>query len=195
MFMEIRRLSPALCGDYLRFFDETPHDDNRDESKCYCVCWSAADSTGRDFSSAEKRRALAEEYVVSGDIRGYLAYENGRAIGWCSAGDRGDYYACHAGRMYLEPLRALYPPDERVKSVYCFVVAPEWRRHGVAAALLERVCEDARAEGFDAVEAYPIAQFVSEQADYMGPAALYERLGFAVWRELGDRLIVRRALR
>ena len=59
--MEIRRLSPALCGDYLRFFDETPHDDNRDESKCYCVCWSAADSTGRDFSSAEKRRALAEE--------------------------------------------------------------------------------------------------------------------------------------
>ena len=33
--MEIRRLSPALCGDYLRFFDETPHDDNRDESKCF----------------------------------------------------------------------------------------------------------------------------------------------------------------
>ena len=59
--MKIRRLSPELCDDYLRFFDETPHDDNRDESKCYCVCWSAADSTGCDFSSAEKRRALAEE--------------------------------------------------------------------------------------------------------------------------------------
>lgn len=135
-FIEIRRLSPELCDDYLRFFDKTPHDDNRD-----------------------------------------------------------DYYACHAGRMYLEPLRALYPPDERVKSVYCFVVAPEWRRHGVAAALLERVCEDARAEGFDAVEAYPIAQFVSEQADYMGPAALYEGQGFAVLRTLGDRLIVRKALK
>ena len=49
-------------------------------------------------------------------------------------------------------------------------------------------------DGFDAVEAYPIKEFVSERYDYMGPAKLYEKLGFKTHLDLGDRLVVRRYL-
>ena len=39
MAVEIRKLIPDLAEDYVHFFDTTPHDDNVDEHKCYCVCW------------------------------------------------------------------------------------------------------------------------------------------------------------
>lgn len=43
MKVEIRKLTPVLTDDYLYFFDTTPHWDNIDEQKCYCVCWCSAD--------------------------------------------------------------------------------------------------------------------------------------------------------
>ena len=36
MAISIRRLVPD-AEDYVHFFDSTPHDDNVDEHKCYCV--------------------------------------------------------------------------------------------------------------------------------------------------------------
>lgn len=35
--IEIRRLTPKLAKDYVNFFDVTPHDDNIDAHRCYCV--------------------------------------------------------------------------------------------------------------------------------------------------------------
>ena len=35
-------------------FDTTPHDDNVDAHKCYCVCWCSYDFAGKDFSTAKR---------------------------------------------------------------------------------------------------------------------------------------------
>ena len=78
MNIEIRKLTPDLLDDYLRFFDQTPHSTNLDEHKCYCVCWSSTDDRQLDFSSAEKRRALAVELISGGNIQGYLANSYGQ---------------------------------------------------------------------------------------------------------------------
>ena len=75
MTITIKKLTPELTEEYLHFFDVTPHDDNTDESKRYCVCWCSADHRiETDFSSAKKRRDLAAEYIKEGSIQGYLAY-------------------------------------------------------------------------------------------------------------------------
>ena len=63
MDLEIRRLTPELAEDYVRFFDVTPHDDSVDENKCYCLCWCGKDCEGEDFSTREKRREAAFRYV------------------------------------------------------------------------------------------------------------------------------------
>ena len=42
-----------------------------------------------------------------------------------------------------------------VKSVFCFTVAPAMRGKHIATALLERVIQDARKEGYDYIESYP----------------------------------------
>lgn len=193
--LDIRQLTPDLLTDYLAFFDNTPHDDEIDEHKCYCVCWSDADCEGRDDTTAESRRALAAEYVARGHIRGYLAYEGGRVVGWCSANTRADCVRSRGGRMYLSPIVEADPENgARIKSVFCFVIAPDMRRKGVSGALLRRVIEDAKQEGFDVVEAYPLKAFTSVQYDFSGPMTIYERHGFQTHRDLGDRAVMRLGL-
>ncbi|MBR5743473.1 MAG: GNAT family N-acetyltransferase, partial [Clostridia bacterium] len=50
--------------------------------------------------------------------------------------------------------------ESKIKSVFCFVVSPEYRCQGISGALLDRVCEEAEKEGFDFLEAYPCKEFV-----------------------------------
>jgi GNAT superfamily N-acetyltransferase len=180
--ISIRKLTPDLVEDYVHFFDTTPHDDNIDEHKCYCVCWCNDDSEGRDFSSAAKRREYAVQFVKGGNIQGYLAYQDDKVVGWCNANTRADCLKCESGRRYMGTL-PVESPDVKVKSIFCFVIAPEMRRKGVSALLLERVCEDAARDGFDFVEAYPNKEFVNEQMDYMGHIELYRKNGFTVYHE------------
>ncbi len=60
MDIQIKKLCPELAQDYVCFFDETPHDENIPEHKCYCVCWISADSNHYDCSTVEKRRIAAD---------------------------------------------------------------------------------------------------------------------------------------
>jgi len=142
MNIEIRELTSDLINDYVRFFDTTPHDDLKDEHKCYCVPWCREDSSG-DYeamylSSAEKRRAHAVQCVKNDSIQGYLAYCDGKVVGWCNANTKADCLKCYGWRRYMS-----YVPIgdiNRVKSIYCFTIAPEMKRKGIATRLLERVC-------------------------------------------------------
>jgi HEPN domain-containing protein/GNAT superfamily N-acetyltransferase len=192
--IEICKLTPELAEDYVKFFDETPHDNNVDEHKCYCVCWSNDDCEGKDFSSREKRKALAMQYVKGGNIQGYLAYNNGKVVGWCNANTKADCFKCVSWRRQMGHV----PTDEsacdiKVKSVFCFVIAPEMKRKGIATRLLERICQDAAQDGFAFVEAYPSKKFISD-IDFTGPADMYAKGGFVILYEDDQRLVVRKQL-
>lgn len=54
MDINIRKLTPELTDDYLHFFDTTPHFTDKDEDRCYCVCWCNVNYENQDFSTAEK---------------------------------------------------------------------------------------------------------------------------------------------
>lgn len=59
MELTVRKLTPELPEDYLRFFETDAHADNPDEDRCYCVCRCREDHTRpTDFSSPEKRRVV-----------------------------------------------------------------------------------------------------------------------------------------
>ena len=75
-------------------------------------------------------------------------------------------------------------PEMKVKSIFCFVIAPEMQRKGIATQLLERVCKDAAEEGFDYAEAYPKREFADVARDFMGPVEMYKRHGFVLYKEL-----------
>jgi len=198
MSITIRKLTPALAEDYVSFFDVTPHDVDIDEHKCYCVTWRSDDSYEGNgdhwYPTREERRNRALQFVKNGNIQGYLAYNNDEMIGWCNANAN-----CRGCVQYL---RSFWPIDEcrvdvKVKSVFCFMIAPLWQRKGVATQLLERVCVDAAAEGFDFVEAYVDVnekRVIDTPHEFMGPMAMYEKCGFRKHAEAEGKIVVRRAL-
>jgi len=196
MDIEIRKLTPGLAEDYARFFDVTPHDDNKEEHKCYCVCWCSDDSEGKDFSSREKRREHAVRYVGDGSIQGYLAYRGDEIVGWCNANTKSDCLQCVSWRRFMGPIeRITSDPGAKVKSVFCFVIAPELKRMGVATALLKRVCKDAAEEGFDYVEAYPNRKPRNVSRDFVGPLTMYEKCGFSKYVKHKGKIVMRKALK
>jgi ribosomal protein S18 acetylase RimI-like enzyme len=83
-------------------------------------------------------------------------------------------------------------PGVKVKSIFCFVVAPEMQRKGIAKQLMERVCVDAAQDGFGAVEAYPDKE--ASQSNFGGYYEMYKKHGFVVTIETKHGLVVRKSL-
>lgn len=196
MDLQIRKLTPELAEDYVHFFDTTPHDDNVEEHKCYCICWCNDDCEGRDFSTAEKRRAYALKYVKGKHLQGYLAYSNNRVVGWCNANTKSDCLKCESWRRFMD-----YVPVEesgmgiKVKSIFCFVISPELQRKGIATQLLEVVCDDALRDGFDLVEAYPSKESSDRSSDFKGHFEMYRKSGFHMFLETEQGIVMRRQLK
>lgn len=196
MNIEIRRLTPDLAEDYAHFFDVTPHNVNTDGIKCYCVTWRSDDSyVGNGdhwFPTCEERRERAIQYVRTGSLRGYLAYRGDEIVGWCNTNEN-----C---QFCIDYLRSFWPIEEnradiRIKPVFCFVIAPQMQRKGIATQLLEHVCLDAADDGFDFVEAY-VDKLINETDDHFrGYLRMYEKSGFQKHAEREGRIVVRKALK
>ena len=193
MDIEIRKLTSDLAEDYARFFDVTPHDVNVDENKCYCVTWRNDDTYFGDdhwYPTRDERRSRALQFVKDGKLQGYLAYCGGEIIGWCNA-----TADCQGGVNYLRSFWPIeeYRADVKVKSIFCFVIAPEMQRKGIATRIVRRICEDAARDGFDFVEAY--SSEVHAELDFRGPLAMYEKCGFVRGATRDGRVTVRKALK
>ena len=197
MNIEIRKLTPNLVEDYVRFFDTTSHADNKDEHKCYCVWWCNDEYEGKDFtSSIEVRRDYAIQYVKGNNIQGYLAYCDDEVVGWCNANTKADCLKCYCWQRFMSFVPTEESnPDIKVKSVFCFAIAPEMRRKGIAKMLLERVCQDAAQDGFDFVEGYPNKEFINEAEDFVGPIEVYKKSGFKVHYETDRQFVMRKHLK
>jgi GNAT superfamily N-acetyltransferase len=88
-----------------------------------------------------------------------------------------------------------YCADIKVKSIFCFVIAPKMQRMGVATKLIERICQDAAADNFDFVEAYTNVNFTDVPNEFRGPLSMYEKCGFSKTAERDGRVVVRKALK
>jgi len=196
MDIKICKLRPEHAEDYIKFFDNTNHDDNVDEHKCYCVCWSNDNCDDKDFSKVENRRKYAWQYVKNKNVQGYFAYCGDKIVGWCNANTKADCLNSESWQRFMDYV-PLEEPDSglRVKSVFCFVIAPEMRRKGIATQLLNCVCEDAAKDGFDIVEAYPFNNENYQTSDFGGYLQLYEKCGFHISLDNEQRLVVRRKLK
>src|SRR5262249_29247176 len=139
--LDIRPLEPARRDDYLELFEQRAFTDNPGWATCYCH-FPHADHAAVEWSkrSGAENRAAVCARIADGRMRGWLAYGDGDAIGWCNAGP----YREVAG-LFDEP----EPDAERIAAIVCFVVAPGHRGQGVARALLAAACDGLAARGFE----------------------------------------------
>jgi GNAT superfamily N-acetyltransferase len=181
MNIKIRKLTPELSGDYFDFFENRAFTDDS-PYRCYCQVYQMSKTQDKEASDYAKENGLdvgqiskkvAEQQIETNALRGYLAFVDGVAIGWCNANDRANY---PADPMYDTPFHA--PAEACEKAVICFEIAPEYRGKGVATALLNRVIADAKAEGYKAVVSFPAIRDERYEWDFNGPMRLYEKAGF-----------------
>ncbi len=158
--------------DWIQFFDHDAFAGNPDWASCYCLEPHLPPSQEDPERPWRKTRETMIERLRSGGTYGYLAYVDGKTAGWVNASVRADY-------GLFRDVDPDGPSPTSVVGVSCFVVAPPFRRHGVAAALLDRVVEDAAGRGAGWVEGYPRNEpEEGEPGQFRGPKALYESRGF-----------------
>lgn len=197
MNITIKPLTPELSADYFDFFENRAFTDDS-PYRCYCQVYqmtkeqakaSYENMIAKGLDPGHASREEAERQIADGVLRGYLAYVDGKSIGWCNANDRANY---PAEQMNGEPFHA--PAEKREKALVCFEIAPEYRGKGVATALLNRFITDAQAEGYQAVVSFPDLRSERYEWDCRGPVRLYEKAGFVKSAEQGDRVIMRKEL-
>lgn len=200
MEIEIKELAPGLADDYVDYFKHAAFSDHKDWAGCCCLHfhWSGElEAAFQEFAKTAQKGdcsfswKYAARFVQDGTIQGYLAYAQGRVVGWCNANSKGSFAALKEN-VNLD----LWTDDKehKVKSVVCFCVAPGMRGKGIASQLLQRVCADAARQGFEWVEAYPQVDTQDIYANHHGPAALYLRQGFVIHKQSGAQAIMRKYL-
>lgn len=191
MQIDIHPVSEERVDDYLRFFDHDAFTDNPDWSGCYC-CFYHYDLPNDVWNSRGKarNRESATQLILEGTLRGYLAYVDGRVVGWCNANNREAY-----PRLMALPDYATFGEGcGSVRAIVCYVVAPDCRCKGVATALLERVIADAKRDGCSFVEASPFNGSSEGTHEYHGPLAMYLKAGFQIVKAMDGMDVVRLAL-
>jgi ribosomal protein S18 acetylase RimI-like enzyme len=158
---------------------------------CWCMAYRLSgprESSPPGLTRAQANRAKLKALVDTGNPPGLIGYRGKVPVGWVSVGPREDY-----ARLRRSPV--MKPVDEQpVWSVICFVVPPEYRRQGVARALLMGAVAYAKKRGATLVEAYPVDKPARSNDEYMwfGAKSMYDNAGFKeVARRKPQRPIVR----
>jgi GNAT superfamily N-acetyltransferase len=169
----IKEVTAELIGDWLDFFDHDAFVGTPEWAACYCLepHVRVPNVDPDDPSWIENRTAMVKR-LEDGASFGYLAYEEDRPVGWVNASKRSDY-------TLYQNVDPSGPDSASVIGVSCFIIAPPFRRHQVAARLLDRVIEDAPSRGADWIEAYPFTEAAeADNGNFRGPIGMYRERGF-----------------
>ena len=187
MNISIKPLSPDLADDFLFFFDTIVFTENPDWSVCYCYSFHFT-GTAEQWNK-EQNRSSAINFINEGKMTGYLAYSDGKPVGWCNANNRLNY------QRLLKYYDLTDGSKDKVCSIVCFLISPDYRRKGIAQKMLEQITYDYTARGYDYLEAYPGKGDLSCEGHYKGPLDLYMKFDFKKVKEHADYYVVRKKLK
>lgn len=192
--LDVVELTPDLADDYLALFDGA-FADNPAWAGCYCYFHD--DTSGLRWDSvgeAAQHRHLRAQRIRSEAARGLLAYQDGRAVGWCNVAPRSEY----ANLRFAA--KAVEDPGSDPAVIMCFVIDPDHRGQGVASTLVRAAIDAARRWGVPWLEGYPADpssfddDLPASAQSYTGPFAMFAAAGFREVKDMGDWKVMRHDL-
>jgi len=185
----VKPLSPKIVKDFLNFFDYVAFTDNPDWSGCYCQFYHFPGSIKEwGETTKEQKRNASEKLILEEKMKGFLAYVNNQPVGWCNVNNKNFYSNI--------PFEDESEEDaiDKIASIVCFVIAPSYRKKGIARFLLQKAMVNLRENGFKWLESYPRKGELSDAHSYHGPVSLYSSEGFYVVSETENSMNMRRNL-
>ncbi|MEL7221187.1 MAG: GNAT family N-acetyltransferase [Bacteroidota bacterium] len=186
MNIQIRLLTKDLKDDYLFLFDNMVHKENPEWSKCYCNDYHFLGDV--ETCTRNRSRVMIIDRIDENELQGYLVFHNGKAVGWCNVNNRANY------QRLLRDYDLIDNPDDKVCSVVCFLIHPDYRRRGISQKIIETVIEDGLQEDYDYLESYP-KKGKSGTSNFNGSLELYKRNGFKVYKEQETYYVMRKSLK
>lgn len=184
----IHPVTESRIDDWLTFFDHEAYAGNPVDAVCYCSgphTLARGQHGGIEQQHWTRNRATMVALLRAGRAFGYLAYVDDHPAGWVNASTRAE----------CSRYRHENGHDAVTIALSCFVIAPPYRRHGIAYALLRRVLDDAPVRGAEWVEAYPRNQVESADANnHHGLRSWFTAHGFTVVTENERDCVMRRRI-
>jgi GNAT superfamily N-acetyltransferase len=171
MTIETKELTPDLWPEVERLFGAKGACGG-----CWCQYWRLAKGEKWDIIKGDVAKERLRQGVATGRTMGVLAFVEGKPVGWCTFGPR-------PSLARLDRAPSLACDDASVAwSIPCFFVAKDFRRKGVAGALLEAALRAIEAKGGRIAEGYPSrpdaeGKYVPSFS-YTGTISLFARAGF-----------------
>ncbi len=121
-------------------------------------------------------------------MKGLLAFVGEEPVGWCNLNSK---------KIYKKIAIDNEPDDTpigKTASIVCFLIAPAYRKKGVARKLLKHATKFLKENGYSWIEAYPRKGELSDAHSYHGPVSLFESENFSIVKEDEHFLLMRKPL-
>ena len=170
--LKIKPLSPDMAEQFTSYLSEMDFSHADHWRFCYCQYYHL-ECSGEEWRerTAEQNKALAEENIKNGLMRGLVAMDGDRMVGWVNVNDVNNY-------AQLKNDEELHSLTGRNAIVVCFVIHPDYRGKGLATRMLKETVEESRRQGFDKIIGKPFIWSAHPQRQYLGVPKMYEDLGF-----------------
>jgi GNAT superfamily N-acetyltransferase len=179
---EFRPVTASNWADFEALFEGRGGPKN-----CWCMVWRNGPNGKAPSPEKNAKRAAITALVERGTPIGILGYLKEQPVAWCAIAPRS---------TFRDGLAADRPGDADLNlwSLVCFFVASPYRKRGLFASLLAAAESEARRNGADVIEAYPVAPD-SPSYRFGGFVPNFEAAGYTrVGSEGLRRIVVRKSL-
>ncbi|TKJ44399.1 hypothetical protein CEE36_01260 [candidate division TA06 bacterium B3_TA06] len=192
--LSIKELSLDTWKDFKRFHEGK--EGTIEWKGCYCTYWEFMGSNEEWNKLTETRNPAIIEFkeslVREGKTHGFLLYLENKPIAWMQYGHRSYFAKLNRYDRYQETA------GDDVTSITCFGVVKEYRKQGIARALLRMALEEFKRKGIKTVEGYP-RKIASEQVEsddevWQGPLSLFLSCGFEIYIDHERYPVIRKLL-
>jgi len=188
--LEVAAAAPEHTSALLALFERTG-------TPCHCQYWHFTGDKNawldRLFHAPEQNRAAFVESIATaqGELRGVVAMRAGQAVGWMKLCPAERVQKLYDQRLY-RGLPALAGERDGVLTVGCLLVDEEFRRRGVARALVAHAIVLAAASGARCIEAFPRRSDQAGPAElWTGPFSIFEQAGFEIVSDFAPYPVLR----
>jgi len=151
-----------------------------------CFYWIGK-KDGRLDQKAQKKKWLLHKGAGLGSLSKVLLVDGEDSpVGFIQFGPVKEFETA----KLLYPQKSGFPKDGWC--ITCLTIRPDWRRQGLAQALVREVLKDLQKRGVGCVDVYPPNKTASINETASGTVSLWQKLGFAVFAEGSREVIMRK---